>query len=80
MAEIIKISSYLGAAANDGCGVKSHVMDASASTDLRGLVSMEVSLGSLFLQLLLQSLALCPPLAHSLLGPGLQFISASLAL
>lgn len=56
------------------------VMNASVSTDLRGLVGMELSLGPRLLQLLLQSFTLCPPLAHSLLGPGLQFISVPRAL
>lgn len=41
---------------------------------------MKLSLGSHLLQLLLQSPALCPPPAHSLLGPGLQFISGPRAL
>lgn len=77
---IIKINSYLASVASVGSSVKSRVMNASVSTHLRGLVGMELSLGSRFLQLLLQSPALCPPLAYSLLGPGLQFISGPGAL
>lgn len=78
-ADVIKMSSYFGGAATVGTvGVGG--MNACASTDLRSLVGMEVSLGPGVLQLLLQSFALCPPLAHGLLGPVLQFISAPRAL
>lgn len=49
-------------------------------TDLRGLVRVEASVSPRVLQLLLQPPTLCPPLAHGLLGPGLQFIPGPHAL
>lgn len=55
-------------------------MNVSASTDLCCLVHLELSLGPLLLQLLLQSPTLCPPLPQSLLSSGLQLISGFVAL
>lgn len=75
-ASVIKASVYCGI----GVYFKNRVTNASASTDLRGLVHLELSLGPLLLQLLLQSPTLCPPLPQSLLSSGLQLISALLAL
>lgn len=60
--------------------VKKSVTSATGPTDLRSLVHLEPSLGSLLFQLLLQPPTLCPPLAQSLLSSGLQLIPGLVAL